>query len=496
MNRTVLALFLLFAGFGCAFAEEPHPSEDRFFTIILTDEDRAAYESLSEQERPEWRRRYWASVDPIPTTDENHREREHQQRITEAIRVFRDKHGQFVFDDRARAYIRFGKPTRRERLEGEVLLHEGIRAPHEFWLYGDMILWFEDRRLSGYFEEGLTRVASGIGATDQYLREDTGWQVDEELLFEESFDRFLEVRNIEVDPVLARRYTDRGRHRWREVPEINEYDFEEGKELRFIFDVSHLAGSAGRTVLLIGFLIPLKDVAFEMREGIESAVLQRQAVLYTQDYIPVDARSVNLAHVRDPVSGSNWIATSDSFEADPGSYVLALRVIDPVSKNQGLFKTGVNVPSFEGDSIRISDLVFAGAVTAEGAREGTFARGEYRIVPRPIRIYGPEEDVTIYFEIYHIETGAGGRGLYEVEYTLFGTKAERFVSFFGGSSEGKLEQGIGQAFQTQSPGPTARRHIRLDTTSLPDDRYTLTIDVTDLANGSTDRASAQFVVKR
>ncbi len=83
-----------------------------------------------------------------------------------------------------------------------------------------------------------------------------------------------------------------------------------------------------------------------------------------------------------------------------------------------------------------------------------------------------------------------------MEYTLFGTKAARFVSFFGGSSEGKLEQGVGQTFRTQSSGPTAARHISLSTGDLPDDRYTLTIDVTDRAKNATDRATAQFVVRR
>ncbi|MFH1680140.1 MAG: hypothetical protein ABIH26_05775, partial [Candidatus Eisenbacteria bacterium] len=364
-------------------------------------------------------------------------------------------------------------------------------------LYDDMILWFEDRRLNGFYEEGITAVPSGIGATDQYLREDTGWQVDEKLVFEESFEQFLEVRDIEVDPVLARRYTEKGMHRWREVVEINDYDFGGGKEIPFVFDVSNLAGADGKTDMLIGFLVPLDEVAFEAREGVETAVLQRQAALFTTDYDLVDRSVESLVHVRDPAAPrSNWIVTCDSFEVEPGSYVLALRVVDPATKNQGLFKTGLIVPDFEGDSVRVSDLVFAGAITSGEPEGGAFTRGGFRIVPRPVRIYGPEEDVEIYFEIYHVTTGAGGRGLYEVQYTLFGTKAERFVSFFGGSSEGKLEPGIGQAFRTQSAGPAARRHIRLDTASLPDDRYTLTIDVTDLANGSTDRATAQFVVKR
>ncbi|MFH1681033.1 MAG: GWxTD domain-containing protein, partial [Candidatus Eisenbacteria bacterium] len=137
MVRKALVLLVLLAGAARAFGEveyrEPNPSEERFFTVILTDEDRAAYESLPPEERAAWKRRYWASVDPTPTTDENQRETEHQRRVVETIRLFRDKEDRFVFDDRARSTIRFGTPKRRELLVGEVVIHEGLRTPREFW---------------------------------------------------------------------------------------------------------------------------------------------------------------------------------------------------------------------------------------------------------------------------------------------------------------------------------------------------------------------------
>ena len=141
-------------------------------------------------------------------------------------------------------------------------------------------------------------------------------------------------------------------------------------------------------------------------------------------------------------------------------------------------------------------ILFASVVTRDTRGEGAYVRNGYRIVPRPIRIYAPGEDVTVYFEIYNIRTGRGGQGLYAVKYTLFGTKVKRFVSLFGGSSEGKLEPGIGQTFRSRSEGPAASRRITLDTASLPEDRYTLTIDVTDLGAGSAARLTAEFGVER
>lgn len=476
---------------------EPFPGEERFFEVILSDDRLLDYRSFPPEERTEWQRRYWAAHDPTPTTDENQREMEHQRRVLEAIRTFRDKNHHFVFDDRAKALIRFGDPDRRETLPGEVVIHEGMRPPREFWLYKDMILWFEDWRLTGHYVEGLNEKVSLIGDRDQGLREDTGWAVDEELLFEESFDQFLQVRDIEVDPTLAKRYQDDGKHRWEEVPEINDYDFEGGKELPFVFDVTPMAGDSGRTDLLIGFLVPLDKVDWAVEGGRETAKIQRRAALLDADLRIVKRRVENLEHSAAP--GKNrpkWIVTCDSFSVDPGSYTLALRVQDPRSKNLGIYEARVDAPDFGGDSLRVSDLLFGASITRDDPAGGAFRRGGFRIVPRPLRVFAPGEDVNLYFEVYHITTGDGGKGLYEVEYTLFGTRADRFVSFFGGTSEGKLEQGIGQTFRTQSVGDRAMRHISLDTSSLPDDRYTLIIDVTDLANGMTARATANFVVKR
>ncbi|MFH1277501.1 MAG: GWxTD domain-containing protein [Candidatus Eisenbacteria bacterium] len=497
--HAILLILLLAPALPAADGEEyvePHPGEDRFFTVILSEDRRLEYESYPPEDRAEWRRRFWAAADPTPTTDENQREMEHQRRVVEAIRTFRNEDDRFVYDDRAKSYIRFGIPDRREILPGEVAIHTGMVPPREFWLYPDMILWFEDWRLRGEYVEGLDEKVSLIGGLDQNLREDTGWSVDDELLFEESFEQFLKVNDVEVDPTLARRFQEDGKHRWVKVPEINDYDYEGSETFRFFFDVTSFAGAGGKTDLLVGFLVPLEKTEWAVEEGRETAKIQRRSALLDENLNLVERHVENLVHASDPVGGrSSWIVTSDSFSVAPGFYNLALRVIDVRSQNHGIMETPVEAPDFGGDSVRVSDLLFAVSFDRETRAEGAYLRGGYRIVPRPIRIYAPGEDVNVYFEVYHITTGEGGKGLYEVEYTLFGTKAERFVSFFGGSSEGRLEQGISQTFRSQSDGSMAARRISLDTESLPEDRYTLIIRVKDLADGATDQAKAFFVVK-
>ncbi len=478
---------------------EPNPIEDRFFATILNETDRLEYEAYPDDGKLDWRRRYWARHDPTPTTPENQAEVQHMQRIRKAIVKFRDNKGRFVWDERARCWIRFGEPERVETQPGGVELHEGVIPPRELWIYNDMIVWFLDYHLRGFYEVALDpgRTYSNIGSYDGNLREDTGMMEDTDLFFEESFERFLQVNDYELDPTRARQMTETGLHRWVDLPQINTFDYSDGEAFDFLFDVASLAGADGRTELMVGFLIPLHKFEFHPVEGIERATIQRRLALFDGDYEMVDTSVANILHDRDPVDGeTGWFVTTDSISVEPGPYEMALPIVATRSQNHGLLKTSVAARDFRGDELLISDIVFATAVTRDRRGEGAFLRGDFSIVPRPLRIYTPGEDVNLYFEIYHLWNSENGKGLYEVKYTLYGTKAKRFVSFFGGSSDGRLEPGIAQTFRAEARGAKASRHISLDTSDLPDDRYTLIVEVTDLGNKKIDQVKGQFVVKR
>ncbi len=434
----LLVMFLLARPAAPASAgPDPDPSDDRFFTVLLDETARKDYEAVPEEKKGDWRRRFWTRNDPTPTTAKNEREMEHVKRVRQALARFRDRKGRFIWDDRARTWIRFGRPDRIETIPGGVSLHEGIDPPRELWIYKDMIVWFLDYHLKEYYEIALdpSKRYSNIGSYDGRLREDSGMQEDTDLDFEESFDRFLEVNDYELDPERARKMLDTGLHRFLEVPEINTYDYEKGEEFPFLFDVSNLAGPDGTPELFIGFLVPLEKIDFEPIEGIERATIQRRIALFDGEYDLVDTSVANILHDRDPMAGNDgWLITTDSLPVPPGTYEMALSVVDTRSQNHGLLKTTVKARDFRGDEVLLSDIVFAASVTRDKRADGAFLRNGFRIVPRPLRIYEPGEDVNIYFEIYNLWNSEGGRGLYEVKYTLYGSKVTHFISFFGGSS--------------------------------------------------------------
>lgn len=90
---------------------------------ILTKDQLDFYLSLDKDwDRKEWWRKYWATQDPTPTTPKNEAEEEFKRRVLFVWKAFtrntdNDKEYYPPWDSRGEAFIKFGKPDRREEDE-------------------------------------------------------------------------------------------------------------------------------------------------------------------------------------------------------------------------------------------------------------------------------------------------------------------------------------------------------------------------------------------
>jgi GWxTD domain-containing protein len=443
----------------------PHPGEERFFLILLTDEERREYESLGREEREEWRRLHWAHHDPTPTTERNEREVVHQSRVVGAIERFRDAEGRFVWDDRARAFIRFGEPAWMER----ALVDGGILR--ELWGYPDMLLWFEDHSGGGQYEH-----APAPGGQE--------------------LEKAISGRPLEREEAHAMAVL--GATRWETTPEWNEYDYGGFEKLRFEHLVSFVGGKSGGTTALIAILLPVADL-----EGAEKGAGQVYSVecrlaLRDKRWNVVTQKSATTEYVHRRRDGEEEgrIVISDSLEAAPGEYQLVLRLIDRKTGNHGLVTADIEVPSYAGEEIRLSNLVPATAVVRDFPGKGAFWRSGHRIVPHPPLSVTAGDTLSFYFEIYNIQPGSDGRSYFEVSYRMAEDGSSPFLSSFGGSYNGRLRPGAIEMFSSISRGGTSRRTIEIDTSSLPPGEYTLTVKARDQESGSADEADARFTVLR
>ena len=98
-----------------------HPAERQAFEndllyleLLMTPEDfEKRFGNKKIHELPEAVRLFWESADPLPTTPSNPRLIEHYSRVAEAIEQFPDENYPLGFDDRGKAWVRYGEPDKK-----------------------------------------------------------------------------------------------------------------------------------------------------------------------------------------------------------------------------------------------------------------------------------------------------------------------------------------------------------------------------------------------
>lgn len=453
----ILLVLCLFPArpFSAENNERPDLWEDRFFTVILNDEDKLAYEAVAEDEKLDWRRRFWGRLDPTPTTPENRNEGEHQQRVLFAIGEFRDADGMFVWDDRARATIRFGSPEKIENI-GDKPEETEFGAPVLLWKYPEMILRFEETDRPGHYH------------------------------FSGSPDR-------SVAPEL-RGLCAVGAERWREKSDVYEDGAVDGGELEILFELAPYAGKDGATDILIGYSVPDEQLAFR-KEGKWMVARMRCSVASRAADSRMDARiETELEHAIRPEAGrSGRVTGAETITVPPGPHRIAIRVEDLEGGEKAVRAVDIDVPDFSGDVVQVSRPIRARAVYKFHTDEPVFDRMGYLIAPRPKDVYVRGEEIHFYYEVYNLRADRDGRFYYELNYRLSGSAPVSFTCPIDSSNGGVLTADEEHGFDLISKGSAAGKHLYLDSASLPAGEYTLSILVSDDSGGRA-ATETRFVV--
>jgi len=505
-SASLFAAALLAALLACAPAaaadreQIPDPQDDRFFLTVLADEDRTAYEATPEDRKLGWRRAYWGRVDPTPTTDDNPRESEHQMRVRAVIERFRDRSGYFIWDDRARGWIRFGPPSEREFVTGEAGGGSFV-PPREIWRYEDMVFLFEDRSLSETFLFGLSdslfavdRAATSVDV--RYLETSIpGMKVDAKepdpaLGLGRAYGA-VDLEEGEVDRLLAT-----GAERWRTIIERNEYETND-EDLPFQFDVATFDAGEGKTEILVPVLLSKGDLAREPPDSQKGKIrFERRAAIRDDEFVIVERSEDRILHDRGSAGNDgDAIVTGTRFTVDPGSYEVALRMTDLVAGSVGVRQARVDVPDYRTDAIRLSDLLLASRISRSFRAEAILERMDHRIIPRASGLFAPGEAAHVYFEIYNVQPARDGRHYYEITYRLEGLKGGASPVAIGGTDEGRIEPGSPCRFEAVSRLSHAARFTTLDTSGLEPGRYTLVITARDLSVKQEDETRTTFEIR-
>src|ERR1035441_8159254 len=387
---------------------------DEDVIYIITDEERAAFKQLSnDEERDNFIEAFWQRRDPTPDTEENEYKEEHYQRIAYANEHFAAGVPGWK-TDRGRIYIVFGKPDEIDDHPSggtyERPMEEGggetSTFPFADWRYRyiegigqEVIIEFVDTCMCGEFHMTLDRsekdallmtpnagltLYEQMGMSNKAARfsgngmERLGAGPDSSMVQTKEFDRLEQFAKLQA------------------APKVKFTDLEEAVNSKVIlnpmpFDVRTDFVKVTSDTVLVPVTIQLRnrDITFVNKDGIQRGTVNIFARLTTltgkivqtfEETVQVDVPAELL-----PRTAENASVYWKALPLRAGRYKLNIAIKDVNGDRKGVWSRSVVVPEFSDDKLATSTLIVADSmepVPTKAIGTGMFVIGTMKIRPR------------------------------------------------------------------------------------------------------------------
>ena len=386
---------------------------DEDVTWIISDEERAAFKQLSnDEERDQFIEAFWQRRDPTPDTEENEYKEEHYRRIAYANEHFPAGIPGWK-TDRGRIYIVYGKADEVESHPSggtyERPMEEGggetSTYPFEQWRYRyiegigqEVIIEFVDTCMCGDYHMTMDRsekdallYTPGAGLT---LYEQMG-QSKKSSRFSGGGER------LGLGPQSANQATkqfDRLEQfaKLQAPPPVKFKDLEEVVNTKIIvnlmpFDVrTDFVKVTGDTVLVpVTIQMKNRDITFANKDGVQRgtvnifgrvSTLTGRVIQTFEDTVQVDVPAELL-----PRTAENSSVYWKALPLRPGRYKFDVAVKDVNGDRKGSWSRGVVVPDYSDDKLATSTLIVADqmeTVPTKTIGTGSFVIGTMKVRPR------------------------------------------------------------------------------------------------------------------
>ena len=401
-----------------AFKKEVDPAYKKWLdedvVYIITDEERAAFKQLSnDEERDNFIEAFWQRRDPTPDTEENEYKEEHYQRIAYANEHFAAGVPGWR-TDRGRIYIVFGKPDEIESHPSggtyERPMEEGggetSTFPFEQWRYRyiegigqEVIIEFVDSCMCGEYRMTIDR-----SEKDALLQTpNAGLTLWEQMGQANKAQRFQGggMERLGAGPqssMLQAKEFDRLEQfaKLQQAPKVKFTDLEEAVNSKVIlnpmpFDVrSDFVKVTSETVLVpVTIQMKNRDITFVNKDGVERgtvnifgrlSTLTNKVVQTFEDTVQVDVPAELL-----PRTAENASVYWKALPLKPGRYKLNVAIKDVNGDRKGLWSRSIVVPEFSEDKLSTSTLILADQmepVPTKAIGTGSFVIGTMKVRPR------------------------------------------------------------------------------------------------------------------
>ena len=497
--------------FGTAFEFMPENEKRAYedLDLFLSRDER----KLREEDPIAFNARYWTSQDPRYLTTYNERKLEHYYRLTYAdllysspplgLRGWETERGQIM--------VRYGPPPQ------DVVLRPSVDG---IFNARSLLIGAFAETLEGRNEQGLQTTGRRLGGTASFgVLQSTAAAAFEEnnsyniwdygnfrFVFEDPFKNgeyrmysppadqlFTEISSWFND------YVQLSKETIARTPELYEYEAP-GRQIEIPFLVTAFRGDESRTDLYVHYGIPLNEYDRD-KEFVEITANAGTFLISEQRDILVERRrtiyGLPINQVVQFKEQELWVDTQ-VMGSPPGSHEISVEFATASGLTVAVQRRGVDVPDFNADELRLSDIMLAYSVeeTLDGSPLGPneIVRSNLSIQPAPWSVYGSGWPIYLYFEVYNLEQGTGGMTDYDVEITLTPKDTRGGLRRTLGALLGGGQQGVSVSYHGSGTSAQESLYQILDASRQDMGLYTLTLTVVDNVTGRhTEREQDLFL---
>jgi GWxTD domain-containing protein len=428
------------SAFTAAFPRLSKSVRERLDDIspVATERDTFVLRRLKPHDQVEFVRRFWKELDPDLATRENEAQLEYWSRVAQAYFLFYNPKRR-EWDERGEVYVRYGPP--RFAVYNPVTLPRLGTRNVLLWEYPDlgMRVVMEDRLLSEYYLLPITFDYDPDPAPDPNALS----RLD---------DRLSSAGGRGVFPKLP--------------PNVEPLPIEGA--------VACFQGARGTRLLA----------------QVESPGAPDDSMW--AEWVVLDSTRREIERGRRPLSPSACEATERRVadfmtELPPGEYMVGLSVRDTKGR-RGVYRSAVRM--FPTPTLALSDLVISCGPPSVGTTAGP---PTVRLEPNPgARVKG-DEDLTAYFEIYHLSQESDGQSRFEYVYTVSSAEKDPRIWIKRLFAPRSKPDPISVSREEMNPSDLRRQFVTVPIHSLPVGRYKFEVRVRDLVANAVVVGSTQFV---
>jgi hypothetical protein len=265
-------------------------------------------------------------------------------------------------------------------------------------------------------------------------------------------------------------------------------------QLNFAYRTDYMRVTSNTVLVPITIEIPNRQLTFQSKEGVNSALLEVFGRVSTitgrivQTFEDTIDRNIPDSLLRQSLLGQS--VYQKAVPLRPGLYRLDLIIKDVHSGNVGTIYTSIRVPLYNEDKLTSSTMILADQIQRVASKQfglGQFVIGDTKVRPRLDQTFNQEERLGLYLQIYNLSVNEKThKSDVGVEYIVTQENGKASKEIFRKSETGA---DLGQTGQQM----TLERIIPL--APFQPGKYKITVQVTDKVNKQTIAPTAEFTVK-